>query len=88
MKIVSRIVAIIGLLGLVAGLGVLGYGSFQVWQQYLAMSADRSKEFVNPLPMVLLGALVVAVGAFLIGLSIYRGVERPVVERHPASPAA
>jgi hypothetical protein len=79
MKIVSRIVAIIGILALVAGIGILGYGTFQIWQQYLAISADRSKSFVNPLPMSLLGTLVVAVGSFLIGLSIYRGVGRPDV---------
>lgn len=77
MKIVSRIGAIIGLLALLAGLGILGYGTFQIWQQYLAISADRSKEFVNPLPMALLGTLVIAVGAFLSGLSLYRG-GRPV----------
>lgn len=73
MKIVSRIVAILGILALLAGLGILIYGTFQVWQQYLAISADRSKEFVNPLPMSLLGTLVIAVGAFLFGLSIARG---------------
>ena len=90
MKIVSRIVAIIGLLALVVGLVLLGNGTFQVWQQYLAMSADRSKEFINPLPMTLLGTLVIAVGAFLVGLSLYRGVERPAatVERPVPPPAA
>ncbi len=90
MKIVSRIGVIVGLLALLAGLGILGYGTFQIWQQYLAISADRSKEFVNPVPMSLLGTLVVGVGAFLSGLSMYRG-GRPVAttaERPVAPPPA
>ncbi len=81
MKIVSRIGTLVGILALLAGLGILGYGTFQIWQQYLAISADRSKSFVNPLPMSLLGTLVVAVGSFLIGLSTHRGVARPDVVR-------
>ncbi|SMO82329.1 hypothetical protein SAMN06266982_12239 [Propioniciclava tarda] len=81
MRIVSRVGTIIGLLVLIVGIGVLGYGTFQIWQQYLAISADRSKEFVNPLPTSLLGTLVIAVGAFLFGLSLHRGVPKPDVKK-------
>lgn len=86
MKIVSRVGTIVGLLALVVGLGVFGYGTFQIWQQYLAISADRSKEFVNPLPMSLLGTLVIAVGAFIVGLSLYRGIERPTTTASAPTP--
>jgi hypothetical protein len=81
MKILSRVGTIVGILVLLAGLGVLGYGTFQIWQQYLAISADRSKEFINPLPTSLLGTLIIAVGAFLFGLSLHRegraDIQRP-----------
>lgn len=80
MKIVSKVGSIVGLLILLAGLGVFAWGVFQIWQQYLAISADRSKEFVNPLPMALLGTLVIAVGAFLSGLSMYRGGRADIVK--------
>ena len=88
MKIVSRIGAIVGLLALLAGLGIFGYGTFQIWQQYLAISADRSKEFVNPLPMSMLGTLVIAVGAFLSGLSLYRGRAAVATAERPVPPPA
>ncbi len=81
MRIVSRVGTIIGLLVLIVGIGVLGYGTFQIWQQYLAISADRSKEFINPLPTSLLGTLVIAVGAFLSGLSLHRGVARADIKK-------
>ncbi len=87
MKIVSKVGTIVGVLVLLAGLGVLGYGTFQIWQQYLAISADRSKEFINPLPTSLLGTLIVAVGAFLSGLSLYRG-GRPEAPHADVPPAA
>ncbi len=81
MKILSRVGTIVGVLILLAGLGVFGYGTFQIWQQYLAISADRSKEFINPLPTALLGTLIIAVGAFLFGLSLHRDgradIQRP-----------
>lgn len=79
MKIVSRVGMIVGVLALLAGIGVLGYASYEIWQQYVALSAGRSKEFVNPIPMSLLGTLIIAVGAFLFGLSMHRGVGRPDV---------
>lgn len=81
MRIVSRVGTIIGLLVLIVGIGVLGYGTFQIWQQYLAISADRSKSFVNPLPTSLVGTLVTAVGAFLFGLSLHRGVAKADVKK-------
>lgn len=81
MRIVSRVGSIVGLLVLIVGIGVLGYGTFQIWQQWLAISADRSKSFVNPLPTSLVGTLVTAVGAFLFGLSLHRGVPKADVKR-------
>lgn len=81
MRIVSKIGTIIGVLILIVGIGVLSYGAFQIWTQYLAISADRSKEFINPLPMTLLGAAVLGLGAFLFGLSLRRGIAHADIVR-------
>ena len=45
MKMPARILLILGAVALVAAIGVLFYGGFEVWRQFLALDALRSREF-------------------------------------------
>ena len=43
MKLPARIVLIVGLVILAGAIGVLSYGGFEVWRQFLALDALRSR---------------------------------------------
>lgn len=70
MVVLSRVTAILGVLALIIGLGILVYGEFEVWKQWIAISANRSRDFSNPIPHTVLGMAVAIVGSFLAGLGL------------------
>jgi len=71
MRILSRIFFWLGVVGVV---GAIIYGFFspgwETYRQFIAVSANRSAPFNNPLPQLLLAAGVLLVGGFLMGLGI------------------
>ncbi|QLQ16525.1 MAG: hypothetical protein HZY73_13645 [Micropruina sp.] len=70
MKILSRVAVVLGVLVLLAGLGVLIWGSWTAYWHYATLSTGRSAEFVNPIPIIAGGAALLGVGGFLAGLGI------------------
>ncbi len=87
MKIVSRVAAIVGIIGLVVGLIIFAVAEFDVWKQWFALSANRSAPFPNPIPNTLIGVGVIALGAFLFGFSLARGPKEDP-KRDASTPAA
>lgn len=72
MVVLSRIAVILGLIVLLVGLGILVYSEFEVWKQWIAISAVRSRDFSNPIPHTALGTAIAVVGAFVAGLGLGR----------------
>lgn len=70
MRIVSRVVAILGAIALLAGLFFLVPALFEIWKQWVAISANRSRDFINPIPNALIGSSIAVLGAFVLGLGI------------------
>lgn len=72
MVVLSRLSMILGVLALLVGLGILIYSEFEVWKQWIAISANRSLGFQNPIPLSALGTAVAVLGGFLTGLGLSR----------------
>lgn len=83
MKLVSRVVAIIGALALLAGLFFLVPSLFEIWKQWIAVSANRSRDFTNPIPNALIGSSIAVAGAFVLGLGL--GLPSGHREKTPAA---
>lgn len=65
MKLPARILLILGGVALAGAIGVLSYGGFETWKQYIALSANRSMAFMNPVGFMLAGAgLALLAGLF------------------------
>lgn len=80
MKILSRVAVVLGVLVLLAGIGVLVWGSWTAYWHYATLSTGRSAEFVNPIPIIAGAAALIAFGAFFSGLGIGmpKGGAKPV----------
>ncbi len=87
MKLPARIVLIVGLVILAGAIGVLSYGGFEVWRQFLALDALRSREFANPLGIMIGGAVLTLVAGAHLGfaLALPRNPKQP---REVTPPAA
>ena len=72
MVVLSRVSAILGTIALLVGIGIFVYSEFEVWKQWIAVSALRSRDFANPIPHSVLGAAVAVLGGFLLGLGLSR----------------
>ncbi len=70
MKIVSKITLWLGIIVLVAGVGVLIWGGTIALQQYLALDALKSAPTDNPLVQLSIAGVVLALGGFLAGLGV------------------
>lgn len=70
MVVLSRMTAILGVVALLIGIGLLVFSGFEIWKQWIAISASRSRDFMNPIPQMALGASVIAAGSFLTGLGL------------------
>jgi len=70
MKVLPRILLILGAVALAGAIGVLAYGGFEVWRQYLALDAIRSREFVNPLGLMVGGAALALLAGLLAGYAL------------------
>lgn len=70
MKIVSKITLWLGIIVLVAGVGVLIWGGTITLQQYLALDALKSAPTENPLVQISIAGAVLALGGFLAGLGV------------------
>ena len=84
MKAMAKVSAVIGVLALLAGAGVMIWGGWIAYWHYATLSTGRSAEFQNPIPIIAAAAALIAVGGFLAGL----GVGRPRKPAVPASPPA
>ena len=81
MKMPARILLILGAVALVAAIGVLFYGGFEVWRQFLALDALRSREFANPVGVMIGGAALALLAGLLGGYAL-------ALPRHPKAPGA
>lgn len=70
MKLPARILLIVGGLALVGAIGVLSYGGFEVWRQFLALDAIRSREFANPLNLMVGGAALALLAGLITGYAL------------------
>ncbi|HOC14362.1 MAG TPA: hypothetical protein PLL50_10725 [Propionicimonas sp.] len=70
MKVLSKLSLSLGLVALLAGIGVLVWGSWIAYWHYATLSTGRSAEFQDPIPIIAIAAFVIAVGAFLTGLAV------------------
>lgn len=84
MKLPARILLIVGGLALVGAIGVLSYGGFEVWRQFLALDAIRSREFANPLGLMIGGASLALLAGLLAGYAL--GLPRKPKSELPAGP--
>jgi uncharacterized membrane protein YjjB (DUF3815 family) len=80
MKVLSKLSLSLGLVALLAGIGVLVWGSWIAYWHYATLSTGRSAEFQDPIPIIAISAFVIAVGAFLTGLAVAapRKLAKPV----------
>lgn len=83
MKMIARVLLILGILALVGAIGVLSYGGFETWKQFIALSANRSMAFINPVSYMIAGAGLALLAGLLAGLGLGMA-RRPKV----AEPAA
>ena len=76
MKLLPRVLLILGGVALGGAIGVLSYGGFETWKQYIALSANRSMAFMNPVGYMIGGAVVLEVIFSLpgMGMAILSGV--------------
>jgi hypothetical protein len=86
MKVLPRILLIVGAAAMAGAIGVLAYGGFEVWRQYLALDAIRSREFVNPLGMMVGGAALALLAGLLAGYAL--GLPRTPKGAAPSDVAA
>jgi len=70
MKVLPRILLILGAVAMAGAIGVLAYGGFEVWRQYLALDAIRSREFANPLGLMVGGAALALLAGLLAGYAL------------------
>lgn len=85
MKLPARILLIVGAIALVGAIGVLSYGGFEVWRQFLALDAIRSREFANPLGLMIGGAGLALLAGLLSGYAL--GLPRKPKEAAPGPPS-
>ena len=87
MKLLARTLLIVGGLALVGAIGVLSYGGFETWKQFIALSANRSMAFINPVSFMIGGAALALLAGLLCGYA--QGVPRkPKVPAPTATPTA
>ncbi len=84
MKILSGVVVTLGVLVLLAGAGVMGWGCWTAYWHYATLSTRRSAEFSNPIPMLLGAGALLALGGFCAGLGL--GMPRRAAEATPVAP--
>ena len=84
MKLLARTLLIIGGVALAGAIGVLSYGGFEVWKQFIALSANRSMAFTNPVGLMIGGAALALLAGLLAGYAL--GVPRK--PKQAATPAA
>ncbi|MFT4216199.1 MAG: hypothetical protein QM619_03315 [Micropruina sp.] len=70
MKLLARILLIVSGVALAGAIGVLAYGGFEVWKQFIALSANRSMAFTNPLGMMIGGAGLALLAGLLAGYAL------------------
>ena len=81
MKLLPRVLLILGGVALVGAIGVLSYGGFETWKQYIALSANRSMAFMNPVGYMIGGAALALLGGLLGGYAL-------ALPRNPKQPPA
>lgn len=84
MKMIARVLLILGILALVGAIGVLSYGGFETWKQFIALSANRSMAFINPVSYMIAGAGLALLAGLLAGLGL--GMARRPKVAEPADP--
>lgn len=70
MKILSRLLVLLGLLVLLIGIGFLVKGIYDVNIIHAVAISNRSASYYNPRQEIILTSALTAVGGFLMGLSI------------------
>lgn len=90
MKLLARTLLIVGGLALVGAIGVLSYGGFETWKQFIALSANRSMAFMNPVSFMIGGAALALIAGLLCGyaLALPRKPKEAATPATPAGPAA
>lgn len=83
MKVLSRIFFWLGVAGVVAAIIIGWQPGWNVYTQYLALSAGRSLEFDNPLPPLALALVVVLLSGFLMGLGVGMIRRKPKTAESP-----
>lgn len=79
MRIVSRVLAVIGFLVLVVGGVMLAKNAIDINQLHAVANANRSTPFYSPLNDVLITASLAAGGGLLLGLGL--GLWRPATKK-------
>lgn len=70
MKVLSKVALVVGVLVLLAGVGVGIWGSWIAYWHYATLSTGRSAEFENPVVQISLAGLMLLLGGFLAGLGL------------------
>jgi len=70
MKLLARTLLIIGGVVLVGAIVLLAYGGFEVWKQFIALSANRSLAFSNPVGVMLGGAALALLAGLFAGYAL------------------
>lgn len=70
MRVLSRLLLLIGLIVLVAGLVFLGKNAIDVDKLVAVANSNRSTSYFNPNQQILLMAALTTVGGFLTGLGL------------------
>lgn len=86
MKLLARTLLIIGAVALVGAIGVLSYGGFEVWKQFIALSANRSMAFTNPVGLMIGGAALALLAGLLAGYALAMP-RKPKQTATPATPS-
>lgn len=86
MKLLARVLLITAGVCLVGAIGVLSYGGLEVWKQFIALSANRSMAFTNPVGLMIGGAGLALLAGLLGGYALGQP-RKPKEIAPPAQPA-
>lgn len=70
MKVLSRVLLLVGLIILLVGAGLLFKDIIDINQLWAVANANRSTSFFNPRQEVMIMAALAAIGGFLMGLGL------------------
>ena len=85
MKLLAKILLIVAAAIALGAIWLLWSAGWEVWRQFVALDAMRTREFINPVGTMVGGAAVTLVAGVVCGYAL--GLPRKPKELTPSAPA-